>query len=902
MKTSEIRKAFLDFFKSKEHAIFPSSSLIPANDPTLLFTTAGMVQFKPFFAWTVTPPHLRIATVQKSLRAGGKGSDLENVGRTSRHHTFFEMLGNFSFGDYFKKEAIRWAWEFVTEVIKLPKDRLWASIYQDDEESFGFWSKDVGLTQDRIVRLGKKDNFWGPAGDSGACGPCSEIYVDLGPKFATVGWDAAPCTNPNCRPGCDCDRYLEFWNLVFNQFFQEPDGTQKLLPKTGIDTGMGLERLAMIVQGVESVYYTDGFLPLLAGIWELKNPESPEPLPSKVPRPQQVALNVVADHVRALCFAVADGAVPSNEGRGYVLRRILRRAVRFAKHLGLDRPFMYLLAPRVVNQYGDAYPELKSRREHIVTTIKVEEENFHNTLRRGMELLLEFMDDLRATKATVLPGNRAFFLADTHGFPVDLTREMLEEKGFTLDDRQFEKHMEKQKDTSKKTSRFGTAGSPEHGLDLELVRKFAGPFVGYRHDPIQHVFETESRMSVLAEPEDEGEIRFALDPTPFYAESGGQTADQGKIVGQGFEIEVLDCRKAGDLSIHLGRVIKGREIVTKTASPLPVKAIVDRGHRMRSARHHTATHLLQASLRKTLGSHIHQAGSLVTPERFRFDFSHPQALGEDVLRAVEEDVNERILENRPVSIREMGFKEAIAAGALAFFGDKYGDRVRVVKIEGCSTELCGGTHVASTGEIGLFSITGESSVAAGTRRIEVVCGTEARAHLLRSVDELSEISRTLKVPAGLVARKIESLLEREKELSRRLKALQDKLTAGSTASAAPEIVKIDGVSLVCKDLGDVDMDGCRSGADRLLEGLGSGVVVVGSRIGEKACLVAKLSRDLAGKKLKAGDIVKRIAVFVGGSGGGRPDMAQAGGNEPGKLTEALGKVPEVVRSLLEPAS
>jgi len=894
MKTNEIRTLYLDFFKEREHLVERSASLIPSNDPTLLFTTAGMVQFKPFFAGIETPTAPRITTVQKSLRAGGKDSDLENVGRTSRHHTFFEMLGNFSFGDYFKKESIAWAWEFVTKVVKLPVDKLWVSIYVDDDEAFEIWNKEVGVPAERIVRLGKKDNFWGPAGDSGACGPCTEIHFDRGVEWAVRGPRLERCENPTCAPGCDCERYLEFWNVVFNQFYQDSDGTQKPLPSVGVDTGMGLERLTMIIQGARSPFETD----ILAALGEVILQLVPGPIKRPLSPKRQFPLNVMIDHTRALTFAIADGVIPSNEGRGYVLRKILRRAVRFAKQLGVEEPFMYKAVHKVVEFYRDVYPELEAQRSHVEATIKSEEESFHMTLREGTDRLLDLIEDLKIAGSKCLAGDKAFDLYATNGFPLELTIEILEDHHMEVERDRFDELMAEHRKRSK-TDKFGGPGV-DQGVDAVSIRAHGGAFLGASRAPGDHQLESDSKLTILTPVDEGGLIRFFLNPSPFYPEGGGQVSDQGLVVHDDFEIRVQDAQKLADVVIHVGSFLKGRSPAGDVVQikDLPVTARVDRGHRLATARHHTATHVLNAALRKHLGSHVRQAGSLVTPDRLRFDFTHNSSLGHDVVTSIETEVNEVVLENLAVKGEEMDYKDATRAGALAFFGDKYGDRVRTVKIEDYSFELCGGTHVGATGEIGLITIVSEGSVAAGTRRLEALTGDRARSHVLSRLARFDGVVQTLKISEDQVLKRVEGLVAREKELNRKVQDLQMKLATGGGDDAGDAVEEIGGLKVAVKNLGEMDMGGLRSAADTLMNKLGAQVLVLGSHVGDKVFLVAKVDKSVAGKTIKAGDIIKPVAEHVGGAGGGRPDMAQAGGTEPAKLDEALGLVKDVVRSFV----
>jgi alanyl-tRNA synthetase len=874
MEATKIRKEFLEFFRGRGHSVRPSDSLVPASDPTLLFTSAGMVQFKSL--WTTAPLEFqRAASVQKCLRVGGKDSDLENVGRTLRHQSFFEMLGNFSFGDYFKKEAIEWAWEFVIEVMKLEREAIWISVYRDDDEAFDLWKKRIGIPEEKIVRLGDKDNFWGPAGSKGPCGPCSELYFDRGPAFG--------CGKPSCRPGCDCERYLEFWNLVFPQFYQEEGGERRPLERRGIDTGMGLERLALLSQGAASNYETDLFQPIISNLASF----APRPYDSET----RSAYRVIADHIRALTFTVSENILPSNLGRGYIVRRLLRRAARFGRKLGLNEPFLYRLAPVVVEVMKDPYPGLLESRDHVGRIIRAEEERFSRTLTTGLERLKELAHTLKEKKKILIPGDEVFKLYDTYGFPPELTEEVAGEEGLSLDWTAFQESMDKQKERG----RNAWKGSPEKeipALYQQLSRELSPTeFRGYERLALRTAVSALLREDRRVKSAGEGEeIEITLKETPFYAESGGQVGDTGLIQAGPTRIKVLDTQRPLEgLTVHRGKIISG-----SISAGEEVEALVDRERRRAIERHHTATHLLQHALREILGDHVSQAGSYVGPEYFRFDFSHFQALTDEDLKRVEARVNEMIRADDPVRIYQLSLREAKKQGALAFFGEKYGERVRMIDVGGYSRELCGGTHVARTGEIGLFYIMAESSVAAGVRRIEACCGE--RAYL-----KMVETNRLLREAAGLLKTSPDKLPDRVKSLTGRIKSLESEKEASLRKDALRNLDRfltqarvVEGVKVIAAELAGVPMNGLRQACDLLKQKTGSGIVVLGSTAGTKVHLVAGVTGDLIKRGYHAGQIVKEISQLIGGSGGGRPDLAQAGGKKPEQLPAALEAVYELV--------
>ncbi|MCX6348641.1 MAG: alanine--tRNA ligase, partial [Candidatus Aureabacteria bacterium] len=812
MNSQEIRQAFLDFFAARGHAIRPSDGLIPSSDPTLLFTSAGMVPFKPL--WTDAPLSFkRAASVQKCLRVGGKQSDLENVGKTLRHHSFFEMLGNFSFGDYFKKEAIDWAWEFVTSAMRLDRSRLWVSVFLNDDEAFALWRDRTGISADRIVRLGEKDNFWGPAGTSGACGPCSEIYFDLGEELG--------CCRPDCRPGCDCERYFEFWNLVFPQFYQESNGRRRDLPRRGIDTGMGLERLALLSQQVKSNYQTDLFRPIISAIGEI----------SRVPYGDEsmAAFHVIADHIRSLVFTISENILPSNEGRGYVVRRLLRRAVRFGRRLGLEGPFLHRLVAPVVEVMKEPYPELLESRLHVSRVIAAEEERFGGTLTLGLQMLDELVGDLKAKGKTVVPGDAVFKLSDTYGFPAELTEEVAREKGFSIDWEGFQKKLEDQKCRCRLAWK-GMAEKEVLPVYHELRREVPQvEFLGYE--------KLAARATIAALIKDGHRVKTAragetvdvvLDRTPFYAESGGQVGDTGTISTSRGNFEAADTvSPLAGFIVHKGKVIQGTIGEGEEA-----EALVDSDRWRHIQRHHTATHLLQHALRSTIGEHVCQAGSFVGPDYFHFDFTHFESIPKEMKREIESRVNALVVADDPVTIFELPLEEAKAQGALAFFGEKYGSTVRMIDVGKYSRELCGGTHARRTGEIGLFLIEKEHSIGSGLRRISAVCGEKAVRKALQERDLIEGIKDRLKTTTDQILERLDKIEERAKALENERSNLLLQQAAGDLDRLIAEAKVAGGVKLVAADLGSLEIEILRSTADALKGKMGSGIAILGS-VGSK---------------------------------------------------------------------
>ena len=848
MTTAQIRQQFLDFFASKQHQVVPSSSLIPGNDATLLFNNAGMVQFKDVFLGAESRPYTRATSSQRCVRAGGKHNDLENVGYTARHHTFFEMLGNFSFGDYFKQEAIKFAWEFLTEEVKLPKEKLLVTIYHDDEEAFEYWSKDIGLSEDRIIRIATSDNFWS-MGDTGPCGPCSEIFYDHGEHI----WGGPPGS-----PEEDGDRFIEIWNLVFMQYNRQSDGTMLPLPKQSVDTGMGLERISAILQGVHSNYEIDLFQGLIAAAASVTNAQDMD----------DKSLRVVADHIRSCAFLISDGVMPSNEGRGYVLRRIIRRAVRHGNKLGAQGSFFYKLVAALIEQMGQAYPELAKQQEIIEKVLRIEEEQFGKTLERGLAILEESLSDL---KGDIIPGDLVFKLYDTYGFPADLTADVARERQMTIDHQGFEECMAVQRKTAQQAGKFGADYNEQ--LKSEKLTEFKGYDSTHHSATVVEIFAGGEAVQLL---EDGQQGIVVLDRTPFYAESGGQTGDTGTITVAGGEFNVTNTTKLGNAFAHHGTV-QGRIGVNDK-----VDATIDDTRRDSIKKNHTATHILHEALRQLLGDHVGQKGSLVQPDRLRFDFSHFEAVTKDELREIERVVNDEIRRNFALNTELMAIDDAKAKGAMALFGEKYDDEVRVVTIGDYSIELCGGTHVERAGDIGLFKIVSESGIAAGVRRIEAVTGADAVAYVSEQEQQLSDVAALVKGDSASVLEKVTALLEKSKSLEKQIAQLSDKLASAAGASLLDSIVEINGVKLLVANVEGTESKALRGMVDDLKNKIGSGVIALGVASGDKVSLIAGVTKDLTGK-VKAGELVNHMAGQVGGKGGGRPDMAQAGGSEPQNL-------------------
>jgi alanyl-tRNA synthetase len=869
----DLRRAFIRYFEQQGHRAVPSAPLIPQADPTLLFTNAGMNQFKRVFLGEETRAYQRAVTVQKCLRAGGKHNDLENVGYTRRHHTFFEMLGNFSFGDYFKEDAIRFGWEFLTSVVGLSKDRMWITIFREDDEADRLWRK-IGVSPSRIVRCGEKDNFWQMA-DTGPCGPCSELHFDQGPSVP--GDD---------RPNGEGDRVIEIWNLVFMQFNRDSAGTLNPLPKPSIDTGMGLERLTAVAQGRLSNYDSDLFAPLLSAIGRRAGAEY------GAAEQADRSMRVIADHLRAITFLMADGVLPSNEGRGYVLRRILRRAARHGRLLGITEPFLHELTATVVDHMGEAYHELRPAAGTVAEATRGEEERFIATLDQGLPILNDMLSKVKASGQRALQGTEIFKLYDTYGFPMDLIAEACREQGVTLDETGFEAAIEEQRTRARKTGGFESE-TARPVLSEVAARAGATSFVGYDRLESEGVVQALLKGDRLIKEAREGdEIELVLDVTPFYAEGGGQAGDQGVLTGTDGRVEIRETtRPVPTLIVHKGVVTSGQ-----IREGERLQLLVNPRTRQDAARNHTATHLVHAALRDLLGPHVKQYGSLVAPNRLRFDFAHFRPMSSRDIDEIESIVNEQVRQDQPVQTAVMGVQDAVAAGALAFFGDKYGDQVRVVQIDTFSKELCGGTHCRRTGEIGLFRIVSESGVAAGVRRIECLTGSGALDSLKRLEADVRELSDLLKVaPAEVVARTrklTEQLKDKERELA------DVKLKMASTSSGDAQARAINGVQVHTQRTDGLDVNGMRALADQLRDKLRSGVVALGAANDGKVSLLVVVTKDLVGR-LKAGELIKEMAVEVGGTGGGRPEMAQAGGKNPEGLNTALEKVFGLVQKALE---
>lgn len=874
MKTAQIRSEFLRYFESKGHTLVESSSLVPSNDPTLLFTNAGMVQFKDVFLGKDQRSYKRATTSQKCVRAGGKHNDLENVGFTARHHTFFEMLGNFSFGDYFKKEAIHYAWEFVTQVLKLPKDRVYVSVFEKDDEAAKIWHEQEKVPLDRIFRFGEKDNFWS-MGETGPCGPCSELYIDRGEKYG--------CGKKTCTVGCDCDRYMEFWNLVFMQYDRSADGKLTPLPKPSVDTGAGLERLAAILQDAPTNYDTDLFKTII---------EKTAALLGRTYSPSDtdaVSYRVIADHARATAFLISDGVLPSNEGRGYVLRRIMRRAIRHGKKLGFDRPFFHEAAQFVIDQMKDAYPSLVTQHALIDKAIRAEEEQFLRTLERGLVLLDEEAE--RAQKTKTLPGDVVFRLYDTFGFPLDLTRTIATEKGLRVDEAGFEAAMAKQRSDSRKNwkgSGQESIGAEFLKLETELRQKNQLPqFIGY--DSLESEGKCLAALPVADGPKDE--VLAVFSPTPFYGESGGQTGDHGRVAGSGFEGLVLDVTKpTPDLIVARLKVRSGELKIGASYTQT-----VDSERRALTMRNHTATHLLQWALREVLGTHVKQAGSLVTPELLRFDFTHFQALTDEEIVAVENLINQKIWSGDFVTKETMNRDDAVSRGAIAMFGEKYGEVVRVVSVGGYSTELCGGTHVDRSSDIHLFKVGSESGIASGTRRIIAYTSKGAFEALRQGDQRLKEVRTYLKASANdEILPKLERLNSAEREIRKQLEAIQSRLAAGEVDGLLAKSIDQGGIRWV---LGACEPDSggmkrLREMVDQIKQKIPASVIVLGMKDpdGSKVSLVAAHGPSVKG--IDAGALIREIAPLIDGKGGGKPDFAQAGGTKTDGLTDALTRAQE----------
>ena len=861
MTSSELRQAFLTFFSERGHEVVASSPLVPGNDPTLLFTNAGMVQFKDVFLGDDRRRYKRAVSSQRCVRAGGKHNDLENVGYTTRHHTFFEMLGNFSFGDYFKEDAIKFAWEFLTEYLGLPEEKLWVTVYEDDNEAMDIWLKTMKVSRDRFSRLGAKNNFWA-MGDTGPCGPCSEIFYDHGPDVAG---------GPPGSADEDGDRYVEIWNLVFMQSERGEDGELTALPRPSVDTGMGLERIAAVMQGVNSNYEIDLFANLISATASILG----------VDNDGSSSMNVIADHIRACSFLIVDGVLPGNEGRGYVLRRIIRRAVRHGKKLGVNDAFFHKLVKPLCDEMGDAYPELVKAQAHVEKVLKTEEERFAETLDQGMEILESAIADLDGDG---LSGDVVFKLYDTYGFPVDLTADIARERGLKIDQSGFEEQMEAQRRRARGASKFKAKvpiGSlPLAGRGSEVKTRFIGYDSTKGDTKVALIFKDGEAVDMVKAGQ---EAALILRETPFYAESGGQVGDTGAIDSDGGLFVVSDTQKSGETIVHFGKVKSG-----KIRAGCNAEARVDEDRRAAILLNHSATHLMHAALRKVLGDHVAQKGSLVAPDRLRFDFSHYEAVSDDQLREIEDLVNQEIRSNVAAATNLMQYDDAVSSGAMALFGEKYDDEVRVLRFGDFSVELCGGTHVARAGDIGLFKITVETGVASGVRRIEAVTGKGALQWIDENQRLLYEVSAMLRSTPSQAPAKVEQLQKRTKAMEKELAATRQKLLAGDS-SVTDDVVEIDGVKVLAARVDGADAKTLRDAVDRYKDKLQTAVVVLGSVDGGKVRLAAGVTSNTT-DRIRAGDVIQPVAELVGGRGGGRPDFAQAGGNDPDSLDKALASV------------
>ena len=873
---NEIREEFLKFFESKDHLRLPSFPLVPRNDNSLLLINSGMAPMKAYFTGQEIPPSKRVTTCQKCIRTG----DIDNVGKTARHGTFFEMLGDFSFGDYFKNEIVPWSWEFVTKVLEIPEDRLYVTIYEEDDETGKIWHDVVGLPWDRIVKLGKEDNFWEHG--TGPCGPCTEIYYDRGPEYG--------CDSPTCGVGCDCDRYMEFWNLVLTQFNAEEDGTYTELAMKNVDTGMGLERMATIMQGVDSIFDVDTVKSIRDAVCAKANVEYGKD------HKTDVSVRVITDHIRSVTMMTADGVLPSNEGRGYVLRRLLRRAARHGKLLGIEGEFLAELSKSVIACSGEAYPELVEKQDYIFKILSIEENSFYKTIDKGMEILKADMEEMKAAGEKVMSGEKSFRLYDTYGFPVDLTKEILAEEGMEIDEDAFTAEMKAQKERARsaraKSNYMGAAEIVYNELPVELETAFAGYDV---YDVANAKIVALVANEAVAETAQAGDtVAVFLDRTPFYAESGGQVGDQGVIKTETGVVKVTNCVKVvGGKIAHMGEVTEGLVQVGEMAC-----ASIDVELRMASSRNHSATHLLHKALRTVLGTHVEQAGSYVSAERLRFDFTHFAAMTADEIKEVERLVNDAIFASYDVHTDEMSIDEARNRGAMALFGEKYGEVVRVVDMGGYSIELCGGAHLKNTAQVGSFKILSENGVAAGVRRIEAVTGKEALKHYQAQEDEIKEICRLVKSTPDKLLGRLEQLLAEQKETAKELEKLKAKMAGGAADEMLNSKVEIGGVAVLAAEVKDMDGNALRTMGDQLKQKLGSGVVVLASGKDGKVNLMAMATDDVVKKGVHAGNIIKAAAAVCGGGGGGRPNMAQAGGKDASKIADALEKAKAVVAEQL----
>nr|WP_317332956.1 alanine--tRNA ligase [uncultured Romboutsia sp.] len=875
MGLNEIRSKFLKFFESKDHYLKESASLVPQNDKSLLLINSGMAPLKNYFAGIEVPPSVRMTTCQKCIRTG----DIENVGKTARHGTFFEMLGNFSFGDYFKEQSISWGWEFVTQHLNIPQEKIWVTVYEEDDDAFAIWENQIKIPKERIVRLGKDDNFWEIG--IGPCGPCSELYFDRGEEYG--------CDNPDCKPGCDCDRYLEFWNHVFTQFDRDEEGNYGQLEHKNIDTGMGLERMACIMQGVDTIFDVDTIKHILntvenmAGVKYGKGGKT------------DISIRIITDHIRAVSFLVADGVLPSNEGRGYVLRRLLRRAARHGKLLGIKENFLYKLVDEVIKVSGEAYPELVEKENYIKKVIRIEEEKFNETIEQGMEILASYIAQLKKNGETTLSGENAFKLYDTYGFPIDLTKEILEEEHLSIDEEAFNEEMNKQRERARSARGNMDGESWKEDPLSKLDSSVASTFEGYNELENSGIIKAIVKDNEIVESAVAGDkVIVVLDQTTFYPEGGGQAGDSGLLVNKNEDIivEVIDTKKGANNTIkHIGLVKSG---IINNGEKL--NTIVNKEIRMASARNHSATHILHKVLKEVLGEHVNQAGSLVTSDRLRFDVTHFEAITKEELKVIEEKVNDIILESLNITCENMSISDAKNKGAMALFGEKYGDEVRVVSIGDYSIELCGGTHLTNTSQIGMFKILSEGGVAAGVRRIEAITGRAVYNYLKEKEDVISNVCSNLKTKEDSLSQKVTSLIEENKSLSKELHDMKTKMSLQAIDSVLDSKVDVNGVNLVTTKFEGMDMNTLKEVADKLRDKLVSGVVVLANIADDKLNLVVTATKDAVDKGVHCGNIVKAIAQVADGKGGGRPNMAQAGAPNISKVDEALNHASEVLKS------
>jgi alanyl-tRNA synthetase len=868
MTSQEIRDSFINFFKEKKHTFVPGAPVVPFDDPTLLFTNAGMNQFKDILLGKGERPYNRAVNTQKCIRVSGKHNDLEEVGHDTYHHTFFEMLGNWSFGDYYKKEAISWAWELLTTVWKLPKSKLYATVFRDDDEAAELWQNETDIKKDNILRFDEKDNFW-EMGETGPCGPCSEIHIDLGKDF---------CDNSTaghvCAVNGDCGRYIELWNLVFIQFNREANGELKPLPATHVDTGAGFERLVAVLQGKRSNYGSDLFTPIIEKIIAISGV-------SYADDGLQAAFHVIADHVRMLTFSIADGAMPGNEGRGYVMRRILRRAARYGRKLNMHEPFIFKLVPTVVEILGDIFPESRERIEHITSVIQSEEEHFNRTLDRGLEIFEKIKSDLKAKKQILIPGSDVFRLYDTYGFPIDLTRVLADETGLKIDQKGFDREMKAQKERARSAAKFQQTEIPQDTWVI-LSKNGSSNFVGYIEDAIEtHIV----KYAAFKE-----QLHIVLKDTPFYAESGGQVGDKGSISGEDFQLTVIDTQKDGEDIIHICHL-------PKKFSPLSdrVSAEIEIKNRRQTEKNHTATHLLHAALRNILGEHVQQAGSLVAPDRLRFDFTHFKKMEPGQITQIEEQVNEQIQQDKSLNIAEDSFTAAKEKGAMALFGEKYGDIVRTVAVPGFSFELCGGTHVKRTGQIGPFVITYEGSIASGVRRIEALTGREAVKYLQNARDQIGMLSDILNVNDNEITQKVRELLDSRKKVEKELDKVTSKILSSDLDAILSKSELVNGVNIISHVVKNSNMDQLKELGDEIRGKSKETVALLGTISENKINFVCIVTDDLIkSKKLNAGDLIKKVAAIAGGGGGGRPHMATAGGKDISKFDLAMDEIRKII--------